>query len=271
MSRLKGIGSKSRANLAQVLRETNGVVTVLDVAQILGIERQTAAQLLGRWESGGWISRIKRGVYSPIALESKSTDVAVKDPWVLAQKLYSPCYIGGWSALEYWDLTEQIFHSTLVMTSRLVRSRKQTLKGARLQIRTVKERALFGFKPVWVSGVKVNTTDPTRTILDLFVDPTLGGGIRSCIDAFRSYCESEHKDLKLLVEYGERLDNSAAFKRIGFLLETFFPSEAKAIAACRRKIKSGYSQLDPRVKSKRLVTSWHLWVPESLLTEDQIK
>ena len=40
----------------------------------------------------------------------------LEDPWVIAAQLYGPCYIGGWSAAEYWDLTEQIFRTVVVMT-----------------------------------------------------------------------------------------------------------------------------------------------------------
>jgi|GEM_PF-6032200 len=40
------------------------------------------------------------------------------EPWAVAQKLFVPCYVGGWSAAEYWDFTEQIFNSTLVVLAK---------------------------------------------------------------------------------------------------------------------------------------------------------
>ena len=35
---------------------------------------------------------------------------SLEDPLVIAEKLFSPCYVGGWSAAEYWGITEQIFN-----------------------------------------------------------------------------------------------------------------------------------------------------------------
>lgn len=267
----KGIGAKSRIRLGQVLKATNGIITVPAAAKALQMDRHGMALLLGRWEKQGWVSRITRGVYAPVPLESQSTEVAVGEPWLLANSLFSPCYIGGWSAAEHWNLTEQVFHSTLVLTTKRVHKRSKTLRGARFQVRTVKEKALFGLKSVWISNTRVSVSDPTRTILDIFYDPSLGGGIRTCIDMFEAYMASKEKHLGLLIQYGDRLDSGAAFKRIGFVLETRYPTEKDAIDACRKRIKSGYSQLDPNVPSKRLVTSWHLWVPEPLLRKGKLE
>jgi predicted transcriptional regulator of viral defense system len=55
------------------------------------------------------MSRIARGFYVPVPLESPNPDMPLEDPWLVGMRLYSPCYIGGWSAAEYTDLTEQIF------------------------------------------------------------------------------------------------------------------------------------------------------------------
>lgn len=271
MGKQKGIGAKSRVLLTQILKGTNGGITVASAASILKMGRHETALLLGRWEKQGWLSRLKRGVYAPVPIESQNTEVGVSEPWVLAQTLFSPCYIGGWSAAEHWDLTEQIFHSTLVMTTRRLHQRALSLKGARFKVRSVKASFFFGLKPVWIANSKVEVTDPSRTILDLFFDPALGGGIRTCLDIFHAYMVSKEKKMDLLIEYGIRLGSGAAFKRLGFALDSLFPNEIASIEACRKQIKSGYSQLDPQVSSKRLVTSWNLWVPESLLKKKNDK
>jgi hypothetical protein len=38
--------------------------------------------------------------------------------WLVAHKLFSPCYIGGWIAAHHWGLTEQIFNSIKCQNSR---------------------------------------------------------------------------------------------------------------------------------------------------------
>ncbi len=105
-----------------------------------------AAKMLARWAKKGWLSRVRRGIYVPIPLESRTTDVPLEEPWIIAERLFAPCYIGGWSAAEYWNLTEQIFRTVVVMTLQKPRDRPPNIKGTNFLIRTVSENALFGVK-----------------------------------------------------------------------------------------------------------------------------
>jgi predicted transcriptional regulator of viral defense system len=261
MELLAGIGKKERERLSAVLREAKGVVSVAEVADVLGVSRTAAAKMLARWAQKGWLSRIRRGVYVPVPLESRTADVALEDPWVIATRLYSPCYIGGWSAAEYWGMTEQIFRTVVVSTTQRPRDRKPNIKGTAFLLRTIAQDALFGLKPVWRGKVKIEVSDPTRTMLDMLSDPQWGGGIRSTVDMLGSYLGSDNKNLSLLLDYATRLGNGAVFKRLGFLLERMSPNDQDAIAQCREKITTGNTKLDPQLPADRLITRWRLWVP----------
>src|SRR5204863_8787538 len=73
----------------------------------------------------GWMLRAKRGIYLILPIEAApGQPTTPEDPWILANKLFSPCYIGGWSAIEYWGLSEQLFNSTLVITAANIRSKQ---------------------------------------------------------------------------------------------------------------------------------------------------
>jgi predicted transcriptional regulator of viral defense system len=257
-----GLGKNSRQRLAEVLRHTKGTISVQQAAEALKLPPNKTAKILSRWAEQGWLSRVRRGLYIPVPLEARSPDISPEDPWIIAERLYGPCYIGGWSAAEHWHLTEQIFRTVLVMTTRRVRDRKPEIKGIHFQVRTVSEDALFGTKTVWRAQVRVQVADPSRTIIDLMDDPALGGGLRSTTDIFQNYLNSEHKNLDLLIAYAERLGNKTVFKRLGFLTERFAPAEENLIEACRTRLSKGNSKLDPALSSPRLVTSWKLWVPE---------
>src|SRR3990172_7997678 len=123
-----GIGKKDRARLSAILRETKGTVSVGDAADILKISPTDAAKMLSRWAKKGWLSRVRRGLYVRVPLESRTSDIPLEDPWIIADRLFSPCYIGGWSAAEYWDFTEQIFRTIVVMTIRKPRDRSPNIK-----------------------------------------------------------------------------------------------------------------------------------------------
>ncbi|MBW2147998.1 MAG: type IV toxin-antitoxin system AbiEi family antitoxin domain-containing protein [Deltaproteobacteria bacterium] len=263
METISGLGKIDRQRLSETIRGTKGIISVSEAAEILGVSASDAAKMLARWASKGWLSRVKRGIYVPIPLESRTPDMPLEDAWLIAERLFSPCYIGGWSAAEYWDLTEQIFRTIVVITTQKPRDRKPTFKGTSFLIRTIPEKAMFGLKPVWRKEAKVLVSDPARTIVDMLSNPQLGGGIRSVVDIFKNYLKSENNNANLLIEYASRLGNGAVFKRLGFLLERFGPDEAPAIEACKSNFTKGNSKLDPKLNGEKLITRWKLWVPKN--------
>lgn len=263
MEQLSGLGKMERERLSAVLRGSKGTIEVRETASILRTSDSAAAKILARWAAKGWLSRVRRGIYVPVPLDSKTANIALEDPWLVAQRLYSPCYVGGWSAAEYWDLSEQIFRTIVVMTTQRPRLRTVTMKGSDYLLRTIPAKNLFGLKPVWRGKVKVNVSDPTRTILDMLSDPHLGGGIRTVVDMLTSYLNSKEKDLGLLINYAERLGNGAVFKRLGFILERVSPNDQKALEECWERLTKGNSKLDPSLPSERLITAWRLWVPKN--------
>lgn len=261
MGSIGGLSRTSRERLGRVLRETKGPISSADASRALRIAQPEASRLLSNWSSRGWLTRVRRGLYARVSLESSTTDLPVDDAWVVAERLFAPCYIGGWSAAEHWGLTEQLFRSTLVLTTRRPRARHVEAGGAVFVVRTIDERAFFGLKPVWRGQVKVSVSDPTRTVLDLLDTPALGGGIRAVLDILKSYFDSRQRDPKLLVQYADQLGNKAVFKRLGFLASEFIPSEQEIVTECRKRLSAGNAKLDPAVPSQRLVTAWRLWVP----------
>ena len=263
MKPLTGIGKIDRERIAAIIRSTKGTISVDEAAGILNIGSTDAAKMLSRWAKKGWMSRVRRGLYIRIPLESRTADVPLEDPWLVAERLFSPCYIGGWSAAEYFDLTEQIFSAVMVMTVQKPRDRRPKIKDTDFMLRTISEKHMFGLKPVWREQVKVLVSDSTRTILDMLRDPVLGGGIRSTRDMFINYLRSENKNPELLIEYAERMGNGAVFKRLGFLLEKIAPDETETLEQGRSKLTAGNTKLDVTLGADRLITRWRLWVPQS--------
>lgn len=266
--KITGIGKADRERLSSILRGTKGTVSVAEAAKILDLPRIDVAKMLSRWANKGWLSRVRRGLYIPVPLESKTADISLEDAWVVAARLYEPCYIGGWSAAEYWDLTEQIFRTVVVITTQRPRNRTPSIKGTDFLLRTVSDKAMFGLKPVWRGQVKVNISDPTRTVLDMLNDPQLGGGIRSTVDMFSNYLQSEKRNLDLLIDYADQLGNGAVFKRLGFLLERYAPTEQSTIKKCKERLSSGNAKLDPKSSGNKLITRWRLWVSKRWIEEN---
>lgn len=264
MNEFLGLGKKSREQLSLVLREMRGVITVKFVSETLNLSVEDAAKHLSKWCKHGWVSRLKRGVYIPVPLESGTAEVAIEDPWVVATQLFSLCYIGGWSAAEHWDFTEQIFNSIAVMTTHQQRKKEQILKNTPFLLRTITSKKFFGIKSVWRGNIKVSLSDPTKTIIDMLDDPQVGGGIRPTVDVLLAYFSSEYKNENDLKLYSIQMGNGAIFKRLGFILETWAPEYIELIRFCRDNLSTGSAKIDPNLVCSKWVSRWRLLVPENL-------
>lgn len=251
-----------RAKLTRVIRAAGDIVRIEDAARALDLGRTEAAKVLSRWTQQGWLRRVGPGAYVPVPLDSLESEQVLDDPWLLVPALFAPAYIGGWSAAEHWDLTEQIFRDIVVMTAQHVRAKRQTVHGATFLLRHISEARIFGTKTVWRGRSRVAVSDFHRTIVDMFNDPALGGGIQHAADCFRTYVNRRERDFETLISYADRLGNGAVFKRLGFIAEQT-PGGQELASHCRARLTKGHAKLDPALDCPRIITRWRLRVPET--------
>lgn len=263
----EGINRENRAHLERLHRELPAAFDVAGASAVLDLDPDRTRRLLGYLARRGWLSRVRRGLYVAVPLDTRRPGEWVEDPWVVAVSVFDPCYIGGWSACEHWDLTEQVFRTVLVVTAKKVRDREPVIQGRPYRVTVRTEDKLFGTSPVWRDQVRVHVSDPTRTIVDILDDPTLGGGMRTVADVLYEYFSSEHRNDMLLVDYGDRLGNRAVFKRLGLLLEHLGIDAPELLDACLERRSTGLIALDPSVDAKgRIVRRWGVRVNVTLGT-----
>ena len=259
--------SRSRERLGKLIREGGEVLTVGDATRILGGANDEIAKTLARWCRQGWLSRIKRGIYVPVPVEATNTDRAIEDAWVLVPELFGPAYLGGWSAAEHWDLTEQIFRDICVVSGRPIPKRHTVIHNIPFVVTHAPPELHFGTKTIWRKDIKILVSDPTKTIVDMLANPWCGGGIQHVTDCLDEFFKSTHFNPDRLVEYADKLGNGAVFKRLGFLAEQTLGESHPMIAACKLRLTQGKAQLDPSLKGDRLITRWRLFVPGTLPIE----
>lgn len=249
-----------RKRLAQLVRAAADVISVGEAATVLELDRAGAAKTLARWTHQGWLRRVGPGSYVAVTLDALENAFVLSDPWVLVPALYAPAYVGGRTAAEHWDLTEQVFNDVVVMTARAVREKSQTRHGTTFTLKHIAAAKLFGTKPVWRGQSKTAVSDVHRTIVDMLDDPAIGGGMQNVSDCLSAYLRRADRDDVLLLDYADRLANGAVFKRLGFLAE--LDANGAALAApCVQRLTKGNAKLDPSLPCPRLVTRWRLWIP----------
>jgi len=256
-----GITEANRVRLMILNAQFHGPFTVEDAVMTLGFEVERTRRFLAYLASRGWLSRVQSGVYIVVPLDATRPADWREDPWLVAARIFTPCYIGGWSACEHWGLTEQIFREIQVITSRKVRNRHPVIQGTQFQVTVRSASLIYGTRVVWRRDIQVWVSDPTRTVVDLLDDPSLGGGIRHVAEVVQTYFSSDMRDDVLLQDYIARLGNRTIYKRLGFMLETLGLEIPALVTVCQQLMSSGDTVLDPTTKKKgHLLKRWNLWI-----------
>jgi len=254
-----GLSRENREFVARLHRALPGPFTPADAAEATDVDRARAARLLRHLAAQGWVARLQRGLYITVPLEATDPQTCRADPWALAATALAPGYVGGWTALHHWDLTDQIFSTTVFMTTRPVPRRKREIGAAQFELRHRPESALFGTRRVWRDGIPVPVSDRERSLVDCLDDPSVGGGLRHVTEGLVAYAESDDVAWGRLVDYGDRLGNRTVFKRLGYLAETLDLADHELIEACLARVSAGTGRLDPALPAKGPTTSrWGL-------------
>ena len=232
-------------------------------AHILEARPEKTAKILFQWTKQGLISRVSQGLYAVVPIHLISSEFTPEDPWVIASKVFPESYIGGCSALEFFDLTEQIFNTVFVFTTKRVLHKRFSIQGIPFLVQHISKNHWFGLTPIWRGDLRVLVSDIHRTLLDIFDDLESGGGLLHASDALKGYLKNPHQDLEKLKDYLLRFKNRTIFKRIGFLLSILLGKTNPETMAFKAEISKGYSYLDPHQKDQvKLMTEWNLFVPK---------
>ncbi len=257
--------STKQKRLATILRSTPGMIRVADAMRALDIDRLHASRLLAGWHKQGAIRRVAHGLYVPVLPSALGLSQVLEEPWVLVPELYAPGYVGGWSALEHWDLTDQMFRTICVLTNKRVANGETVHQGVRYCIKRIPERQMFGTETLWHETTRIQISNPYKTLLDCIDDTNLGAGLEHLTDCLYEFTRvfGKPSDFDALLDYAIQMNNGAIFKKLGYLAEQL-DFKSSFIEACRKRLTAGYAVLDRTWTKNRLITRWNLWIPEDL-------
>jgi len=254
---LRGLSHTERTIIDTMTRRGKTIFRVENLENEFGYKRSNANLLLSRLSKKGWLQRLGAGIYRIIPLGSDSTNPIPDDPWSIAMELFSPCYLSGWTAAEHWDLTEQIFNSTIVYTENKQRTKTHKIAGLVFRTKQISSIRNFGTNKIWSNNTSIQIADIHKTIIDIMDDPLMGGGGLHSVSIFKSYIQKKDASLETLWKYAEKLNQGAVFKRLGFLIERTMPNQTQWSSTFLEKINTGIINFDPNgPKSGPIITKW---------------
>ena len=226
-------------------------------------EGRSATDILARLVAKGWLERIEKGKYLIVPLEAGPDLTWTEDAHVIAGHLVSPGMVSYWSALSYWNLTEQVPRVTCVQTTARKENRRPRVLGMRFRIVRVKPRKFFGGHGYRAGESHVEVTDREKTIVDCLDRPDLSGGLDQVAKALLS--GDGDFDWDRTTRYLRRFGSGAVVKRYGFLVEALgltHPPEPRMLDEWLDLRTAGISKLDPSTPRKphRIATRWRIEV-----------
>jgi len=261
LTNTKTLSGRETKLLATLSSQGKIIFSSAEAKEVLKEETCYVKQVLYNLKTKGWLKRLERGKYLIIPLEAGLEGEWSEEPFVIASHLVKPYAISYWSALNFWQFTEQIPRTIFVSSP--TQSRKYSEKeilGIPFKFVVVKKEKFFGITKIWIGSHKVCITDEEKTLIDCLDHPEYCGGIvEACKGLWNGY--KEGIDWSKLSDYAYRIGKKAVLKRLGYLAELLELPIPDYLSKWRDDISSSssYEKLDPTLPKKgRYISRWKL-------------
>ena len=264
---LTGLSSHEADFLAKLAVSGKTVFRSSEVAD-LWPDPAMARHVLSRLCQGGWLKRIERGLYMFVPLSAGPERVWTEDALVVASRIVQPSAIAYWSALRFWNFTEQLPHTVFVQSPHRKLNPRLTVEGVRFQLVAISQRRFFGLAERSIGSHRIQVTDREKTIIDATDRPELCGGVWQLAHTLQ--VGWGELDWAKLDGYMERFASGAVYKRLGYLVEGLalpIPQREVWLAAWHDRLTAGIADLDPsEAKSGSVLRRWRIRDNVGLMT-----
>ena len=239
----KGLGPQERLLRTSLAGRGKRIFRV-DEALPYWTYKQQAFNALGRLVEKGWLQRLERGLYMIVPLAAGPAGQWTDDPLAIATQLIPDGAVAYWSALHYWNMTEQVPRTVFVQSLRQRIPSQKTILGVAYKFVWIKKDKFFGIVSRSSGGLKINITNREKSLVDACSRPDLCGGIMQVAQAIQA---GEPIDWDRMDSYLKRMDSGAIYKRLGYLIETLdisIPNREDRLRNWRQSMSQGIALLD---------------------------
>jgi len=259
---ITGLEPKAAKFLITFAAQSRCIFTIEQAQEFWGNPAYTT-NVLQHLEKGGWLYRLERGTYMIIPLEAGPERLWSENALVIVPYLIKPATIAYWSALHYWQLTEQIPHTVFVQSTARKYQREKEILGMTFRFVTVVETKFFGVAQRTLGGQPIYVTDREKTLVDAADRLELSGGSIQLAQALRAAWAD--LDWQQLDTYLYRWPTTSPLKRIGYLVEALdlpIPDREARLASWQHALAPGIVQLEPGQSGDvgPIVTRWQVRV-----------
>jgi len=193
------------------------------------------------------IQRIKKGTYLLVPARAGYEGYWTEEALAVIPHIIDMYYVGFWTAMNYWGMTEQIPVTIFVATTK--RKRNIEFGHRKFKFISLSKKKFFGYVQEKMDNSKFNISSKEKTIVDGLMHPEYCGGITEVAKAMWNTRES--LDWKNALEMSRKVNMSIVLRRLGYLLSILRIEETISDMVKKEKF-IGYQFLDPLADKKRL-------------------
>lgn len=247
MTQSINLGPQENRLLLALAEKGISVFSFDEAKDILQTSNQSVRHVLMDLTRKGRLQRIQRGKYLLVPEKAGRELYWAESPWVIVPHLIDVYYVGFWTAMNYWGMTEQIPYTVFVATTK----RKNSLKfgNQKFEFVTLSKKKFFGFVEQKASKTETfNISSKEKTIVDGLIHPEYCGGIPEVAKAM--WNARDDVNWSTVLEMSKRVGVSVVLRRLGYLLNIL--EIEQGIAHDLKNAFKGYHFLDPNATKERL-------------------
>ncbi len=219
--------------------------TISEIEEQLNHRFSNINEVLENLVHKNFLYRLQKGYY------------AVKNfnnPNVIGTFIARNSAVGYWSALHLHGLTSRFPNKIFIQTTN--RKKNKIINGVEYKFVTIPERKRNGVVIFGYGNNSFPITDVEKTIIDCYDIPKYSGGFDNLIQAVAQAKLNSSK----MIEYSEAINNIAATKRIGFIVDLLNKKGMKKfVNYAKSKVNNRYNLIDPNGEDKgQFIPEWRL-------------
>ena len=247
MTQSINLGPQENRLLLSLAEKGISVFSFDEAKDILQTSNPSVRHVLMDLTRKGRLQRIQRGKYLLVPEKAGRELYWAESPWVIVPHLIDVYYVGFWTAMNYWGMTEQIPYTVFVATTK----RKNNLKfgNQKFEFVTLSKKKFFGFVEEKASETETfNISSKEKTIVDCLMHPEYCGGIPEVTKAM--WNAREDVNWSTVLEMSKRVGVSVVLRRLGYILNIL--EIEQDIANELKNTFKGYHFLDPNAIKERI-------------------
>jgi predicted transcriptional regulator of viral defense system len=215
------------------------VFTAGDAKDILKTTDSSVWNILSKLTHNKRIQRIERGKYLLNPATAGMEDEWPEHHWAVVPKLTDNYYVGLWTAMNHWGMTEQVPRTIFIITTG---TKKDIEFGyEKYEFVTLSKKKFFGYvKRKYGKIGTFNISSREKTIVDGLMQPRYCGGMPEMAKAM--WYGKRDIDWPTVLEMAKRVGINVVLRRLGYILDVL--DIEKEITNKLRNTFTGYEFFD---------------------------